>query len=95
MSQKKVMMGLWTNERQWSYEEIQAHIMTMSKQILNRNNHAYYNMYVASLQPLLYRPSNAAQQCCLWAETRGHIRNDCSLGKGELFHVVNAWEDNL
>lgn len=30
----------------WSYEEIQAHIMTMRKQILNRKNHAYYDINV-------------------------------------------------
>jgi hypothetical protein len=43
------MMGRWTDEKQWSYEEIQVHIMTMRKHILNRKNHAYYDMYVLSL----------------------------------------------
>ncbi|KAH8648895.1 methyltransferase family protein [Tricladium varicosporioides] len=30
----------------WSYEEIQVHIMTMRKHILNRKNHAYYDINV-------------------------------------------------
>ncbi|CZR58303.1 related to methyltransferase [Phialocephala subalpina] len=41
-----VMTGRWTDEKQWSYEEIQAHIATMRKQILNRKNHAYYDINV-------------------------------------------------
>lgn len=44
-----VVMGRRTDEKQWSYEEIQVHIMTMRKNILNRKNHAYYDMYVLSL----------------------------------------------
>jgi hypothetical protein len=44
-----VIMGGWTDEKQWSYEEIQVHIATMRKQILDRKNHAYYDMYVLSL----------------------------------------------
>ena len=48
-----VLMGRWTDEKQWSYEEIQAHIMTMRKHILNRKNHAYYDMYVLPLHLLL------------------------------------------
>jgi len=44
-----VIMGRWTNEKQWSYEEIQVYIAKMRKQLLNRRNHAYYDMYVLSL----------------------------------------------
>jgi hypothetical protein len=44
-----VIMGRWTDEKQWSYEEIQVHIATMRNQLLNRRNHAYYDMYVLSL----------------------------------------------
>jgi hypothetical protein len=43
------IMGRWTNEKQWSYEEIQVYIATMHKHLLNRKNHAYYDMYVLSL----------------------------------------------
>jgi hypothetical protein len=42
-------MGQWTDKKQWSYEEIQLYIATMRKEILNRKNHAYYDMYVLSL----------------------------------------------
>jgi hypothetical protein len=49
IQREDVMTGRGTDEKQWSYEEIQAHIMTMRKQILNRKNHAYYDMYVLSL----------------------------------------------
>ncbi|RYN65472.1 hypothetical protein AA0117_g12136 [Alternaria alternata] len=33
----------------WSYEEIQVHIATMRNNLLNRRNHAYYDMHVLSL----------------------------------------------
>jgi hypothetical protein len=42
-------MGRWINDKQWSYEEIQVHIATMRNNLLNRRNHAYYDMYVLSL----------------------------------------------
>lgn len=47
-----VIMGRSTDEKQWSYEEIQLYIATMRKAILNRKNHAYYDMYVLSLRIL-------------------------------------------
>jgi hypothetical protein len=47
-------MGRWTNDKQWSYEEIQVHIATMRNHLLNRKNHAYYDMYVLSLTLSLY-----------------------------------------
>ncbi|RYO55623.1 hypothetical protein AA0113_g8709 [Alternaria arborescens] len=33
----------------WSYEEIQVHIATMRNHLLNRRNHAYYDMYILPL----------------------------------------------
>ena len=42
-------MRRWTNEKQWSYEEIQVYIAKMRSQLLNRKNHAYYDMYGPSL----------------------------------------------
>ena len=47
----------WADEKQWSYEEIQVHIMTMRKELLKKKNHAYYDMYAQSC-PTMSCPSN-------------------------------------
>lgn len=63
-------MALFTRVLGWSKEEVQTFLIDVRKELKDPKIHAYWPMYVPTVQDPWAKPDNIAQICGLWAEAR-------------------------